>query len=229
MAKRVNGLTQGQIEKMLKDSVGDINKRFRKELQTIRIEEIIKSLILKGISPVAGALGRFKQYAQSYIDVIQGKARYFSYKSGKVVRVEPKMLEGESTGFKVVKRGADKGKVIQGKTRKAKYEKFERGLGVGKRISPVNLKVSGGMLDSLKYNVNTGEVIAAHDVDGYNLWSIHNDGTNKIPERRLLPNRKGERFNRRIEQNITEALAKAIGLKGSRVKKFIGINYKIKG
>jgi hypothetical protein len=225
------GLRPGDIERLLNKNLGNINKNFRKELRVIRIADIIKDLILKGISPVFGVLGRFKQYSQSYIDQIQGRAKYFRFKSGKVVRVEPKMLEGERTSFKIVRKGPDKGKVIGGKTHKAKYEKFEKGLGVGKKISPVNLKKSGDMLATLKYNEATGEITAGHKVGKYNLWDIHNDGKGKIPERRLLPNREGERFNRRIDQKITEALYTAIGLgpkAKSKLKRFAMIKFTIK-
>jgi len=84
------------------------------------------------------------------------------------------------------------------------------------------------MLKTLTYKEATGEIIAAHDVDGYNLWQLHNDGEGNLPERRLLPNRPGERFNRRVEQKITEALARVMGVKASRLKRFAKINYVIK-
>lgn len=232
MAKS-KGLRPGQLEAIIKRNIGDINKRFRKELKRIRIRDIIVELIQKGISPVFGAIGRFKEYSSSYVDQILGKVKFFrNKKTGKLFKVEPKMLEGEKTNFKIVRKGPDKGKVIAGKTSKAKFEKFEKGLGVGKKRSPVNLTVSGEMLKTLKYNENTGEVTASHMVGEYNLWSIHNDGTDKIPERRLLPNRKGERFNRRIEQKITEALIEAIGLKDkgakNKIKRFSMVKFNIK-
>jgi hypothetical protein len=218
-----NKLTTGQIEKILKSEVKNINKLFRRELKQIDIPNQILDLIKKGISPVAGAIGRFKKYAQSYIDVIQGKAKYISFKTGKVVRIEPKLLQGEQTKVKFTKTG-----LVQGKTQKAKYEKFEKGLGVGKRISPVNFKVSGEMHEGLKYNESTGEITAERDANGYNLWQIHNDGEGKLPERRLLPTRKGERFNRRIDQKITEALAKVLGVKTSKLKRFMKVNFNIR-
>jgi len=223
MAK--NKLTKGQIEKILKSEIKNIQKSFRKELKVIGIKDQILDLIKKGISPVAGAIGRFQKYAQSYIDVIQGKARYISFKSGKVVRIEPE-YHGDHNKITYTK----KGKIRKGALKKAGYEKFPKGLGVGKRVSPVNLKVSGKMHDGLKYNVDTGELTAQRDVDGYNLWDIHNDGVpeKNIPERRLLPTRNGERFNRRIEQKITEALARVLGVKSSKLKRFMKVKFDIK-
>jgi hypothetical protein len=220
------GLRPGQIEKILRDNIGDINKAFRKEIKAINIVALILDLINKGISPVMGAAARFKKYSDSYIDVIKGKAKYISYKSGKVVRIEPKMTAGASTSFKIVGKGEDKGKVIPGKQKKAKYEVFEKGLGVGKKVSPVNLKVSGEMQKTLSFNDKTGELLADHE-----RWTFHNDGTSKIPERRLLPNRIGERFNRRIDQKITEALLKALKLdskSASKVKRFASVKFIIR-
>lgn len=219
------GLRPGQIEKILRDNIGDINKAFRKEIKAINIVALILDLINKGISPVMGAAARFKKYSQNYIDVIKGKAKYIPV-NGKIVRIEPKMTAGASTSFKIVGKGADKGKIIPGKQKKAKYEVFEKGLGVGKKVSPVNLKVSGEMQKTLSFNEKTGELLADHE-----RWTIHNDGTSKIPERRLLPNRIGERFNRRIDQKITEALLKALKLdskSASKVKRFASVKFIIR-
>lgn len=97
----------------------------------------------------------------------------------------------------------------------------------GKKLSPVSMRLTGEMLDSLSFNQSNGVLTAADE-----KWQYHNGEDSErapnMPERRLLPDRPGERFNRRIEQNITEALAKALGLKGSRVKKFMKVKFNIK-
>jgi hypothetical protein len=215
MAKQ---LAPGEIKRLFEKNLGNINQKFYKEVKQINLPQLVIGLILKGISPVAGAVGRFIQYSKSYIDQIQGKAKYFTAKNGYVIRVEPKLLQGEQTKIKF-----KKGQLIQGKTTKAKYEKFEKGLGVGKRVSPVNLKVSGKMLETLSFNERTGVLKADHE-----LWEYHNDGLGKLPERRLLPNRPGELFNRRVQQKVTESLAKALGLTPGKVKKFIKVKYDIR-
>lgn len=93
---------------------------------------------------------------------------------------------------------------------------------MGKKVSPVNLKLSGEMLEALKFDASTGTLKADHE-----LWVFHNEGMGKLPVRRLLPNQDGEKFNRRIQQNITEALLKAIGV-GNKGKNFVTVKFNIK-
>jgi hypothetical protein len=103
--------------------------------------------------------------------------------------------------------------------------KFETGMGVGKKRSPVSMNLSGKMLSSLTWRSSKG-ILEAKD----EKWNWHNDGVpeNNLPERRLLPNRKGERFNRLIQAKITDALASATGRKTREIKKLVSINFKFK-
>lgn len=207
------GLKPGQLQKMILRSHGDIRSKFWKELSNSHLIEAILNLLSKGISPVFGAVTRLQKYSQNYIDVIQGKARFIGSKGGGSVRIEaPK-----STGMKVSKRG----KVTRGKE---KTHLFEKGLGVGKKISPVSMKVSGEMYESLKFNRRNGFIVADHE-----RWVFHNEGMGKLPVRRLLPNREGETFNRTVQNKITEALIRATGNGNrGRTKKFFKIDFKIK-
>lgn len=210
------GLKPNQLKSIIEKSIGDINKKFRAELKLIDLPKLILDLINKGISPVAGAVGRFQKYSTLYVDQILGKVKVLTNKkTGGVFVMKP---QGKVKKDKVT--GADYTPLT--KAGKVQREKFDKGLGVGKLRSPVNLKVTGKMHDSLTYNANSGTLTAADE-----KWAWHNDGEGKLPERRLLPDRDGEVFNRRVQQKISESLIKAIGIKGS--KRFLTVNFKIKG
>jgi uncharacterized C2H2 Zn-finger protein len=200
-------LKPGQLSRIVQSSIGDINKKFRAELGRIDLPKLIIDLIQKGISPVAGAVGRFKRYSQSYIDQITNKAAFFN-KNGKVISVR---VDQEGISKK------------QKKTNKDFIKEVNKSRGFdGKRRSPVNMTLSGDMVGSLDYKVNSGKLIASDF-----KWSLHNNGEGNLPERRLLPDREGEEFNRRVQQKITESLIKAIGIKGS--KRFLSVKFNIKG
>jgi hypothetical protein len=102
---------------------------------------------------------------------------------------------------------------------------FSKGLGYNKKKSPVSMELTGDMFKSLEFNSRTGTLIA-HDPK----WDWHNDGVpeNNLPERRLLPNRKGESFNRLIQTIITDALQRATGKETNKVKRLIKVNFNFK-
>lgn len=136
--------------------------------------------ILRGVSPVAGE--RFPKYSKSYKDSIRGKVQFFTVSNG----------------------GAKKVIAIKA----GRGEKFPTlPFVLGKRLSPVNLKLSGQMLSSLIVRKIGGgmtkriEILFDDEVATY-----HNKlgaGKSKV-KRRLLPTESGEKFNRRITRlNIT--------------------------
>lgn len=186
-------------------------ERAREDFKEDLIKEIppeIKKTIEGGSSPVKAS--KHQKYSQSYIDQIEGKAKYFkNKKTGNTFKVVPKMLEGEQTSLKFLKSG----KVKQGKTKKATFEKFEKGLGVGKKKSPVNLKLTGEMHKSMK-TMKTPNGLEVYFTDEKAEW--HNKGVpeNNLPARRILPTNKDEEFNlniwRRIKKVIQEAIKKNI-------------------
>lgn len=98
-----------------------------------------------------------------------------------------------------------------------------KGLGVGKRQSPVNMNLSGDMLDSLTFNTSTGMLGFS---DKKAKW--HNEGEGKLPVRRLLPNNPGERFNRRAEQRIRQGLSDAVRKEARNPANFLSIKIKLK-
>lgn len=215
-------LPPGLVKKVLVSQFGNINKSFWKELANLNIARIITDFIQKGISPVdiRGATARFQKYSKSYIDQIKGKAAFFK-KNGKTIAVSP-LSNKELDAYRASKQAKKTNKNSADFVKSVTKSKFG-----GKKVSPVSLKLSGKMLDSLTFNRGNGILNAADE-----KWQYHNgedgDRAPNMPERRLLPDRPGEGFNRRIQQNITEALAKALGLKGSRVKKFMRIRFNIK-
>jgi len=80
----------------------------------------------------------------------------------------------------------------------------------GKRVSPVNMKLSGQMLSTFTVKVlKTGKFIVEFKDK---LADIHNSkgaGKSKVI-RRLLPTNDGEKFNLKITAQINKALDKAL-------------------
>lgn len=141
-----------------------------------RLRTPLKLAILKdisrGVSPVRSK-GRFKKYSNSYKSTIRGKSWFFKV-NGKLVV----LTAGRGETFPTVP------------------------FFTGKKISPVNLKVSGAMLKSLKVRTlgsgitNRIEIAFEDDVAFY-----HNNtgvGPQRI-KRRLLPTESDDKgFNRKI-------------------------------
>jgi hypothetical protein len=118
-------------------------------------------------------------------------------------------------GISPVEQRTAKKKNTGGKNRYQKYsDSYRRAMGKGdlanKKQSPRNLTLTGKMLNSLKVQVLTNSL---------KIWfsdekaKYHNDegaGKSKVI-RRILP-RDGERWARKIEKAIADALIKAIKL-----------------
>lgn len=215
MAKS-NGLKPGVLQRMLEKQVGvsTMNKRFWSALANFNLPAIILDLISKGISPVAAA-SRFVKYSKGYLNKIKG-VRQVKGEDGKEKDVKVKSRDTTTGANSPLSFGKN------GKSRKNSNTTSSLASRYGKKVSPVNFKVTGEMHKSLSYNQNTGVLLADSE-----LWVFHNEGMSPQPERRLLPNREGEGFNRRIDQKITEALDLALGLKG-KSRKFITVKFNIK-
>jgi len=178
--------------------------QFKDNLEKTLPQEILKT-ILAGNSPVKGE--KQPEYSQSYKDQIEGKVRFFT-KNGKVIPIRPPEIS--STGIKYNQDGT----VKKGRTKTVKS--FEKGMGVKKRVSPVNLKLSGKMLSFIRLNKRSyNPIIEFNDpsnFNGYSLSEIHNFigvGKNKV-RRRLLPTNQGEEFNYNILRRILKALKDAV-------------------
>jgi hypothetical protein len=213
-------LKPGDLSRSIQKDLGDINKKFWAQLKVIGIAKIITSTIEKGISAVEGAAPRFAKYSQSYIDAITGKTFFFK-KGGKTMAISA--LDNDTLRGLDAPKGYRKSNAkTKAWVKQASAKKFGN-----KKRSPVSMKLTGKMLNSLNWASKVGTLQANDE-----KWDYHNapDGERapNMPERRLLPDRKGEQFNRRIQQKITEALADAIGLPKGKVKKMLSIKFIIK-
>lgn len=93
----------------------------------------------------------------------------------------------------------------------ARYEKYSesykkqiRGI---KRPSPVNLKLTGDLINSLKFT-NIPKGLRVEFTDEKAPW--HDNGEGKLPQRKLLPTRTGEEFSIIIQRKIKALLDKLI-------------------
>lgn len=178
---------------------------------------VIKDTILKGISPVRG-VGRFQKYSKSYIDQIEGRVRFVRM-NGVVRAIKPELkVVREKLYGAEFNRGATRGKPKNDSYRKGTTSKisfaqsFEKGLGVGKVKSPVNMSVRGEMLKTLSSK-------ATNDYTDIFFKSpiakFHNDlgaGKSKVI-RPLLPTKPGQRFSDLINRKLNDLLRSLLGFK----------------
>lgn len=171
---------------------------FKKELEKTITPEVIKTLEA-GNNPIKA--GKPVKYSQSYIDQIEGKLRFFTA-NGNVIAVKPDNIESSTISFNKKTGKAKKTGINQDNT-------FAKGMGVGKLKSPVNLKLTGELHNSIDTRP-TKDGVEVYFKDEKAQW--HNDGVkeNNLPARRLLPNKSGEEFNANIFKRILAALQAAI-------------------
>jgi len=74
------------------------------------------------------------------------------------------------------------------------------------KVSPVTMKKTGEMQDSLKFVIKGRSTFLQFD-DKKAYW--HNEGKGNLPKRKLLPNKGSEKFTPRILSKIVKALRKA--------------------
>lgn len=74
------------------------------------------------------------------------------------------------------------------------------------KVSPVTMKKTGEMQESLKFVIKGRSTFLQFDDK---KAAYHNEGNKKLPKRKLLPNKKGEKFTPRILSKIVKALKKA--------------------
>lgn len=191
------------IKDLLSDNerslIPEIRKKFGQtnNLKNIK-REILKDMI-KGISPVNGA-GKWQKYSESYKEQIRGRAAYRRLPNGRVIRISADQ----------VGRGFKKGKQNLVDDLNSDFKKSQR---PAKRISPVNLRLSGKLHRSLFVTTAGGIKKSFRLRIGFKnkLADIHNRqgaGKSKVV-RRLLPTEFNESFNRRITSFIFDQLKKA--------------------
>lgn len=76
-----------------------------------------------------------------------------------------------------------------------------------KKLRPVNLHVSGKMLESQQVKRDGGRINVTYLSK---FAAIHNEGGSKLPRRAMLPNNPGEKFSRTITKYLLEEAKKAI-------------------
>lgn len=206
------------IGKQIKDNIRqNYLKRFWKELgKGVTLVSVVLDLIKKGISPTSA--GRFVKYSKSYVDSIKGKVAFFTNKTtGGTFAIAP-LATSELKSYRASKQAIKDNRDIASKVKKISRERYG-----DKKQSPVNMELSGDMLDSLTFNTSKG-VLGFSDKKA--KW--HNEGEGKLPVRRLLPNNPGERFNRRAEQRIRQGLSDAVRKEARNPANFLSIKIKLK-
>ena len=167
--------------------------RFKRIVNKFIKDEII-STIESGRSPVnkggtdpKGTSGklRFQKYSDSYIEQMTGKAAYFT-KNGKVIRAKVDQEDKELVSF------------------------LKETFG-NKKQRPVNLKLSGKMLRSIKSRITKNGVFVWFADEKAKYHNKLGAGKSKVL-RRMLPNGKKEEFNAGIRKKIVNAMVNAIKL-----------------
>jgi len=210
--------------KDLKKFIPEVKKTFRKQKSERIIETAVRDDILRGVSPVKGQK-RFKKYSKSYKDQIRGLIDFRTIGTGASRIVFPlfppgKKKKKKGTTKKTRKpKSTSKTKKTQ-KTGKKKAKTIKPALQTtpvkfGKKLAPVNMKLSGKMLE--QFTVRTkGTILAPGQFKllfKFNnvLADIHNRlGAAGKTIRRLLPTESGEQFNNKISRTIRKELQKAV-------------------
>jgi hypothetical protein len=181
-----------KVIKALKKSNANIKNEFVHivERKGKYLTDAIKDLITKGISPVFG-IRKFQRYSESYNEQIKGKLSFFTTKSKQIVPVIEEKTSNE-------------------KGKKKTYAK--QGLGYNKKLRPINMTLSGKMLDSLKAGNKRDEAMiwfndkkADYHNEGAKLWH-----GGELPKRRLLPTNDGERFHKNVFKLIRSYVGEAV-------------------
>ena len=191
------------LQKLLDQSSNDglipkVRADFSKGTGPLKVKQAIVQDMIKGISPVKGK-GKWKKYSEgyklqikneAYLDPVSGEFGIFRKIGGKIrfIQVENKRLSGRS--------------------------EVQKQASPTKKISPVNLRLSGGLHKSLKVNTKGGFLSNFRLIVLFKnkLADIHNRlgaGKSKVI-RRLLPTKKGESFNRTITAVLFSEVKKSI-------------------
>lgn len=188
--------------KDLKKLVPEVRKEFA-VIAPPKLRQTIIDDTVSGVSPVDGK-GRFVKYSKSYKDQIRGLVAFRKTKSGRTFAIDRRGIKGKGAKKK---RGDLSDKISD------LNEVFTKNR---KSISPVNMRLEGNMFRSFIVKVKTLSTSVV--VNGLTLLigyedpkaEYHNEGAGQLPERRLLPNKAGEKFNRRINTKVRELLTKSV-------------------
>lgn len=195
--KLSNDLKNLLNDKSNKSLIPKVREQFSKR-SPAKIKRVILKDMNRGISPVQGA-GKWKKYSQSYKDAIRGETSYR----------DP--VSGEFIIFRYVNGRPQKIAVPSKKL--GRPTKVQLDASPTKKVSPVNLRLSGGLHKSFSVKTTGGFLKAFRLVASFKsrLADIHNKrgaGKSKV-KRRLLPTESGENFNRNISSFIFSELEDA--------------------
>ncbi len=156
-----------------------------------------------GRSPV-DRMGKFQKYAQSYIDQIKLKKAFRRTRNGGFIVLE-KLSNKELKQY----RASDEAKADNKTVGDMIYLLNKHLVDNGKTPSPVNLKVTGDLINSLKVK-NRGDRVNIR-FDNEKFVYHNNEGVGKAKvKRRMLPTESGERFNLTINTTLRESLTRLI-------------------
>lgn len=103
---------------------------------------------------------------------------------------------------------------VKGERRLEPYVNPKSYPGKLKPRSPVNLELSGDMLDALDYKVSDGRVtVGIFDGKEAVKARAHNDGEGNMPRRHFMPTDKGDELNVTISQKVRDLFAKIMNRK----------------
>jgi hypothetical protein len=186
----------------------NIKKRLQVLTLIERAREDFKDGIMKNIPPeviktIEGGSSTVKakkhqKYSDRYLEMITGKR---TNKSSKSQRINTRST---TTGANSPLSFGE-----NGRSKKSKIVTNSLASRFGKKRSPVNLKLSGEMLDSIQA-VKTQNGVEVFFTDEKAQW--HNEGVpqNNLPARRILPTNQGEEFNLNIFRRIMDAIKSAL-------------------
>jgi hypothetical protein len=106
---------------------------------------------------------------------------------------------------------------VRGERRMASYsasytKAIQKGwLEHAKKVRPVNLILSGRMLNSIEYRASRGLLeVGIWDSEMVELAGYHQDGTDKMPARRFIPTNRSEYLTVTIERALINKLKQII-------------------
>lgn len=100
---------------------------------------------------------------------------------------------------------------VKGERRFEGYRDPKKYPGDRKSKRPVNMTLTGSMLDALTYRFVAGSTFTVGWFSGVNAKKAHNHNNGvTVPERRLLPDRRNESFNVSIMRELRNYYAKII-------------------
>lgn len=163
--------------------------------------------IKEGRSPVSGKPRRFQKYSDSYKAAIKGDLMIRRTQGGGYI----------VTTTEREKKFKDLSKAFGGDTKLANRVFKDRKAFIkrnnpevtAKKVSPVNLTLSGKMLRSF-FTITKQSATVITVGFRSKIAAYHDQGQGSLPQRKLLPTRDGERFNRSILNDIQEAVLKAL-------------------